>query len=62
MQPKYLQLSEILSRRIEAGEWTVGDRLPSEVLLAKEYGVAYMTVRSAVTALVESGRLRRIRG
>lgn len=62
VQPKYLQLSERLLRRIEEGEWTVGDRLPSETLLAKEYDVAYMTVRSAVSALVEVGRLRRIRG
>ena len=62
MQPKYLQLSEELQRRIDGGEWTTGDCLPSEVALAKDYGVAYMTVRAAVSALVKSGRLRRIRG
>jgi LacI family transcriptional regulator len=62
LQPKYLQLSEELRRRIEGGEWTTGDSLPSEVILGKEYGVAYMTVRAAVSDLVQSGRLRRIRG
>ncbi|RYG25900.1 GntR family transcriptional regulator [bacterium] len=62
MQPKYLQLSEELQRRIDSGEWTTGDCIPSEVALAKEYGVAYMTVRAAVSALAQAGRLRRIRG
>jgi LacI family transcriptional regulator len=62
LQPKYLQLSEELQRRIDRGEWTTGDCLPSEVTLAKEYGLAYMTVRAAVSALVRSGQLRRIRG
>lgn len=53
---------EQLARRIHSGEWTPGERLPSEWVLAEEYSVAYMTVRSAVSSLVESGHLRRIRG
>lgn len=61
-QPKYLRLLDQLSERIRAGEWMPGDRLPSEMQLAEEYGVAYLTVRSAVEKLVKSGGLRRIRG
>jgi LacI family transcriptional regulator len=60
--PKYQRLVEEIALRIRRGEWMPGDRLPSEPDLAKEYGVAYMTVRSAVSALVETGQLRRIRG
>ncbi|MBI5707368.1 MAG: GntR family transcriptional regulator [Armatimonadetes bacterium] len=61
-QPKYLRLHEQLAARIDRGEWLPGDRLPSEPLIAEEYGVAYMTVRSAISQLVRTGQLRRIRG
>jgi len=62
LQAKYRELSELLIRRIEQGEWKPGDQLPSEMSLAEEYGVSYMTLRSAVRELVQQGRLRRIKG
>lgn len=61
-QPKYHHISEHLLARIVKGEWEPGERLPSEQQIAEEYGVSYMTVRNAVSSLVESEKLRRIRG
>ncbi|MCW5942245.1 MAG: GntR family transcriptional regulator [Fimbriimonadaceae bacterium] len=61
-QPKYQRLNELLLDRIAQSEWRPGDRLPSERQIAEEYGVAYMTVRNAVSRLVQTGQLRRIRG
>lgn len=61
-QPKYHHISEHLLARIVKGEWEPGERLPSEQQIAEEYGVSYMTVRNAVSSLVESAKLRRIRG
>lgn len=61
-QPIYQKLVELLEERIRSGEWKEGGRLPSEPQLAAELGVAYMTLRKSISALVDSGRLTRIRG
>ncbi|MFI7181065.1 MULTISPECIES: GntR family transcriptional regulator [Streptomyces] len=34
----YLALADALRRRIRAGEWEIGARLPSPARLAEEYG------------------------
>ena len=44
------------------GELRVGDRLPSERDLARQWGVARMTVRRSVDALVAEGILERRHG
>lgn len=49
------QLHAILRARIEAGELAPGDRLPSIVALAQEYGVAHTTARKSLTALQDDG-------
>ncbi len=61
-QPKYHHISENLLHRLNKGEWQAGDRLPSEMQIAEEYGVSYMTVRNAISELVKDAKLRRIRG
>lgn len=61
-QPKYLHLYEQLAARIRSGEWAPGDRLPSEPQLAEEYGVAYMTARQSIHALVKEGLVNRTHG
>jgi GntR family transcriptional regulator len=44
-----------MRERIVNGEYQAGDRLPSEAELCAAYGVSRMTVRRAVTRLVQDG-------
>src|SRR3984885_14772476 len=48
-----------LRRRIETGEWSESRRLPTERILASEYGVARNTIRAAMERLGADGGLRR---
>jgi GntR family transcriptional regulator len=48
---------------LDSGELPPGSRLPSEQSLADDiYGVSRPTVRRAIAALVEQGRLRVVHG
>lgn len=59
MQPTYMNIRDDLKGRIDQKVWEIGDRLPSERDLADEFGVSRMTLRQAVTLLVEEGVLER---
>jgi GntR family transcriptional regulator len=50
--PIYQRIRDALRERIANGEYSEGDRLPSESELIKEFGVARMTVRQALAQLV----------
>jgi CheY-like chemotaxis protein len=52
---KYMSIATDLLGRIEKGEWSSGRQLPSTMALAKEYGVALMTVRQALGILAQRG-------
>lgn len=52
---RYMYVVDEITRRIQAGEYTPGRRLPPEKDLAAELGVAYMTVRRAMGILRERG-------
>ena len=54
-EPRYQQLAAVLRGRIESGEISPGDRLPSQHTLAQDYGVARMTAAKALQALVDEG-------
>jgi GntR family transcriptional regulator len=60
--PLYYQIYGDLLRRIDAGEWGVGDQLPSEEQLAREYGVSKLTIRQAMSGLVRRGLVERQQG
>lgn len=60
--PFYFQLTELLTREIEAGRWAVGDRLPSEPAICEGFGVSRTTVRQALAALESAGLIRREKG
>ena len=62
LETKHAQVVLDLQARLSNGTYTTGQQLPSEPLLAQEYGVAYMTIRRAITTLVEQGQLYRVRG
>lgn len=58
----YEQVADHIAARIEAGELRPGTRLPPERDIAKEYGVAYNTVRSAMRVLRERGYIVTLHG
>ena len=58
----YYQLKSILAQKIMNNEWQVGDRLPSEFELCKEYGVSRITVRQALAELEKDGLVKRRQG
>lgn len=53
--PVYQQIADWLRGRIEAGEFGPNQRLPSEVDIVGELGVARMTARKAIAALRDEG-------
>jgi len=61
-RPKYVQVSELLVREINAGHWREGERLPIEADLAIELKVAVGTLRKALALLEEDGLLERRQG
>lgn len=60
--PAHVRIRNDLLQEIESGAFNVDQRLPGEVDLAERYGVTRMTVRQALTALVNDGLLVRRRG
>jgi len=56
--PKYIVVENRIRRAIRQRE--VIDKLPGERVLAREYGVSYMTVRKAVENLVAQRVLYKI--
>lgn len=58
----YYQIAMDLRQRIARGEWSVGQRLPSEQDMAGEYQVSRMTLRQALDYLELEGILARQRG
>lgn len=52
-EPAYNQLVNILRRKIAAGEYRPGDRLPSEAELCSQYQVSTITARRAIKILVD---------
>lgn len=60
--PLYLQLADILQQRIDSGELSQGEPLPSERLLRETYDVSRSTVREAVSHLKQRGIVDTRRG
>jgi GntR family transcriptional regulator len=60
--PAHAQIESALEHAIEGGSLSPCDRLPAERELAERYGVSRMTLRQALGALEQRGRLRRSKG
>ena len=60
--PLHMQVEEDLRRRIDAGEWALGQRIPTEEQLCVAYRVSRITLRQAIGRLVHRGLLVRERG
>ncbi len=54
---RYQKIFQAIQARINSGEWAPGVCLPSETELAKEFGVTRITLRKAMEALKQNGRV-----
>ena len=54
-RPEYAQIADDLRSSVTSGRLKTGDKLPSRISLAREYGVATATVNRAVEQLVREG-------
>lgn len=61
-EPAYLQLADIIKEQISVGVYRSGDRLPSESQLREKYNLSPMTIRRAITMLIEKGVVHTVQG
>lgn len=61
-QPLSVRIRDDISRRIRAGEFAVGQKVPSLRTLADEYSVAELTVHGAIRELQHTGVLESATG
>ena len=60
--PKYVQISELLIRDIQAGRLVDGERLPPERDMAAGLGISVGTLRKSLDELTGLGLLERVQG
>ncbi|MFZ4261532.1 GntR family transcriptional regulator [Sphingobacterium sp. HJSM2_6] len=60
--PLYKALFNNLKKQIDAGHYKIGELLPSENELCKEYGTTRPTVRQALSELIKLGYINRKHG
>jgi GntR family transcriptional regulator len=58
---RYIQLASLFRRRIESGQWPVGQQIPTVDELAVECGVARATIRQALDVLANDQLIERFR-
>lgn len=60
--PKYVQIQNYIMEKISEGVFQVGDRIPSEADLSKQFGVSRITANSAIKELAGCGVVDRVQG
>lgn len=60
--PKYAELFNDIVEKIKSGEFSAGDRIPSENELIAGFGVSNTTARRALLELKSNGWVRKVRG
>jgi len=61
-EPIYQQIKKTIQRKIAAGEWTAGQKLPSENDLVAALEVSRMTINRALRELTQQGLINRVHG
>lgn len=61
-EPYYSYIGRTIRQRILLGEYSAGDKLPSEMVMCQEFGVSRMTVRKALSELVNAGLVQQVKG
>ncbi len=59
LTPLYRQLANIIRKRIESGEYSHDEKIPTETDLGQQYGISRITVRKALEELTDDGLLVR---
>ncbi|MFI5446445.1 histidine utilization repressor [Polaromonas sp. UC242_47] len=62
LMPAYEQVKAFIKTRISAGTWKPGDPVPSEAVLAVQFGISRMTVNRALRELAAEGLVTRVQG
>lgn len=60
--PKYVQIQNYILQKIEEGTFSVGDRIPSEAELSRQFDVSRITVNTAIKELASGGVVERKQG
>lgn len=60
--PLYAQLKDLITERIESGEYAPGEQIPTEMSLCEELELSRPTVRQAIADLVAEGLLVIMKG
>lgn len=60
--PLYQQIKALIIAQLQAGEWKAGEVIPSELDLAKRFGVSQGTVRKAIDEMAADNLLVRRQG
>ena len=58
----YREIASNIMARIDAGDWTAGQQLPTDEQIAAEYGVSVRTAHNAMRSLVDRELIRSVRG
>ena len=58
----YLDVIDILMKRIQEGQYPPGSKLPSEDQLAREFGISRVSLREGLRVMSEDGILFRRQG
>lgn len=61
-QPIYKKVQDYIRSEIDAGTFTPGDRIPTEIWLMDKFGASRMTVHRAIRGLSDDGLVQRIPG
>jgi GntR family transcriptional regulator len=61
-EPRYRQILNVLSHRVETGQYPLEERLPTESDLCDEFSASRFTVREALRRLVDDGIVQRRKG
>lgn len=61
-KPKYCKLAEIIKKKINDGEYSLGEKIPTEQKLMEKYKLSRDTVRKAINHLVKEKCLYKLQG